>query len=212
MIDDYFRLLEDWKLLPAYKLEVRIDSLVGFALPKVLEDVSGRTTQLLIPELPLRLGTLRHELEDTKYANRSYKVDFYVLTQRGENLFVEFKTDSGSRREKQDEYLKRSMEVGMTSILEGIVTLSKYTPYKKKYEHLLSKLGQAGLVDHGGKPQVQDDEVRVMYIQPMCQESDDPAHVLDFDTLGASIAKCFPTSELMTRLARSIKSWGTADA
>jgi len=37
MIDEYFATLEDWKRLPAYKLETRVDSLVGFALPTVIE-------------------------------------------------------------------------------------------------------------------------------------------------------------------------------
>ena len=38
IINDYFKTLEGWKRLPAYKLETRIDSIVGFALPKIIKD------------------------------------------------------------------------------------------------------------------------------------------------------------------------------
>ena len=120
MIGEYFDMLEDWKRLPAYKLEVRIDSLVGFALPKVLELRFGLRTKKIIPELPIRLGTVHPKHDGKPFADRSYKVDFYVRTECEQNLFIEFKSDSGSRRGKQDEYLQLSAQAKMGAIVDGI--------------------------------------------------------------------------------------------
>jgi len=36
--NEYFKMMEDWKRLPAYKAEPRIDSLVGFYLPEIVSD------------------------------------------------------------------------------------------------------------------------------------------------------------------------------
>jgi len=41
----------------------------------------------------------------TSYADRSCKIEFFVYDNLGRNWLVEFKTDSGSRRIKQDDYL-----------------------------------------------------------------------------------------------------------
>ena len=81
MVNEYFEMLEDWKLLPAYKLEPRIDSLVGFALQTASADLLDVQCKILIPELPIRLGTVHPQHEGTTLENRSYKVDFYI---RGE--------------------------------------------------------------------------------------------------------------------------------
>ena len=75
----YFDMLIDWKQLPAYKLEPRIDSLVGYYLPDILNEFLGDKIVGMIPELPLRKGTLYPELEGSRQADLSTKVDFYAL-------------------------------------------------------------------------------------------------------------------------------------
>ena len=207
MIDDYFATLEDWKQLPAYKLETKIDSLVGFALSSVMEHIYGIATQALIPELPIRLGTIHLEYEDTELANRSDKVDFYIRTAQGENYFVEFKSDSKSRRESQDDYLRRAIDVGMGGILEGILAISKVSPYRKKYAHLLSKLKLAGLLDATGSVQDIDERIQLMYVQPHRLQGDDPRLVLDFPHLAQAIRACFPSSDFMSRFSSSLETW-----
>ena len=146
MINEYFDLLEDWKKLPAYKLETRIDSFIGYSLPPVIEHILGLNTVIIIPELPIRLGTVHPKHNDKHFANRSYKVDFYIRTEDKQNIFIEFKSDSRSRREKQDRYLKLASEVKMKAILEGIIQIFKVTSYKYKYIELLKKLQEAGLI------------------------------------------------------------------
>ena len=209
MIIEYFELLEDWKQLPSYKLETRIDSFVGFVLPRILDDVFGIKTRIVIPELPIRLGTIYPEHEHKIFANRSYKVDFYVRTKLGENLFIEFKSDSGSRRESQDNYLQRSVQEGMNAIIEGILKIYQVTSYRSKYDHLLEKLKHAGLIDRTNKIQDGSDSIQIMYIQPKCLGTDKPEQVLDYIRLAKAIKDCYPDSELMDRLSLSLETWST---
>ena len=126
----YFKTLKDWKRLPAYRLEPRIDSFIGFFLPDILGEHLGAGVSGTIPELPIRLGTVDPEKEGTKDADRSNKVDFYVLGKDGIHYFIEVKSDSSSRRDEQDKYLKKSSEYGMQKIVEGIIRISKATSYK----------------------------------------------------------------------------------
>ncbi|UCF60132.1 MAG: hypothetical protein JSV37_10220 [Anaerolineaceae bacterium] len=207
MIDDYFKLLEDWKQLPSYKLETRIDSFVGFALPVVLVSVCGIQAHVVIPELPIRLGTIYPEHDGKNFANRSYKVDFYVRTMEGENLFIEFKSDTGSRREGQDKCLQRSVKEGMKSIIEGILKIYDVTSYKGKYDHLLTKLRYAGLIDKANKVLIGFEMIRLMYIQPKILETDDPKEVLDFRRLAKAIRDGYPGSDVMGRLSASLETW-----
>ena len=85
--------------------------------------------------------------EGTTYADRSYKVDFYLLSESGTNYFAEFKTDSGSRRTKQDAYLPDAQDKGMAAIVGGITRISSVSSYKKKYNHLFGKLTALGLIN-----------------------------------------------------------------
>ncbi|RDD30042.1 hypothetical protein CR161_04575 [Prosthecochloris sp. ZM] len=54
----YFLMKRDWKKLPAYRAEPRIDSLVAFYLPDFSSEYFKDKTIGIIPELPLRLSTL----------------------------------------------------------------------------------------------------------------------------------------------------------
>ena len=171
IIPEYFRQLIDWKKLPAYKLETRIDSLIGFVLPKVLRAWNkDYETEVIIPEFPLRLGTIYpKKYENTKSANRSYKVDFYVRTKSNKNLFIEFKTASASRKNKQDKYLQDSTIVKMKLILDGIITIHEATSYKYKikYNYLLNKFKDAGLVKQSNdiwQSSIVQEEIKILYI------------------------------------------------
>ena len=210
LINGYFDMLEDWKRLPAYKLEVRIDSFIGFALPKVIESIYGLNPKVIIPELPIRLGSLNRKYETKKFANRSYKVDFYIRTECGQNLFIEFKTDSGSRRDKKDLYLEQIQKAKMKSIVKGIIRIFEVTSYKKKYSHLLEKLQLAGLTietEKGYDVNIGAEHIKILYIQPRLLEKDDHKEILDFKQLADAVEMCYPNSELMERLSLSLKKW-----
>ena len=210
MIEEYFDLLEEWKKYPAYKLETRIDSFVGFVLPKVLEDLLGLKTRAIIPELPIRIGTVHPHHNDKPFAERSYKVDFYIRTECGQNIFIEFKSDSKSRSEKQDEYLKLASEVKMTAILEGILKIYDVTTYKNKYSVLLEKLSDSGLLNQLNikyEPSVDVEDIRILYVQPRDLPGDADKEIITFAKVAESIRKVYPNNDFMIRLSKSLDIW-----
>ena len=97
----------------------------------------------------------------------------------------------------------------MRALLEGIVTIAKVSPYRKKYAHLLNKLVAAQLIDPSGDvPSSVEDRLRVMYIQPRILAGDDPEQVVDFARLASAIRTSFPADGFMKRFSDSLELWG----
>jgi hypothetical protein len=69
---EFFTMLIDWKLLPAYKAEPRIDCLIGYYLPNIVTDFLNVKPIGIIPELPIRLWTIKPKHEGSYYSDRSY--------------------------------------------------------------------------------------------------------------------------------------------
>lgn len=207
--NSYFAMLEDWKRLPAYRAEPRIDSLIGYYLPEMATDFCREKIVGIIPELPLRLGTVRPNLNDKLYADKSYKVDFYLLGETGTNYFVEFKTDSGSRRDKQDDYLLAAQTVKMPAVIQGIQRIAFVSTYKKKYGHLLAKLQAHGLIDQQGHFTGTSDKIDIVYAQPHKKDGDEARKVIDFAWLSDWLTKRFGQSDFEAALARSLLKWAS---
>lgn len=203
----YFDMMVDWKQLPAYKLEPRIDSLVGYYLPDILNEFLGEKIVGIIPELPLRLGTIHPHLNEEKCAEKSYKVDFYALGSSGIHYFIEMKSDSGSRRDSQDDYLKRSGELGMEKIIAGIMSISSASSYKKKYNHLKSKLRGLKLLDDKDRFIGSSDTVKVIYVQPRVLEGDDSHDVIDFEYIAKWLKGNHGNNEFAVALAGALEAW-----
>jgi len=164
--------LNDWKKLPAYKAEPRIDFIVAGALPEIIKNKYNCNISVIIPELPIRIGSIYKDLD----IDKSYKVDFYLYLENRKHLFIEFKTDSGSRRVKQDKYLLASQSVGMKAILDGIIKIYSVTNYKTKYSHLMKKLLTAGLISESNsiyQPTVIQNEIEILYIQPKAEQQNE---------------------------------------
>lgn len=170
----YFSQLADWKRLPAYKAETRIDSLVGYYLADMLSDFLQVPIVGLIPELPIRLATVKPRLEGTPYAERSFKVDFLAIAEHGVCYLVEFKTDSASRREAQDTYLLEAQAIGVAAIIAGIKRIAHVSAYKQKYGHLLAKLESYGLFDSS----LPERHFEIIYVQPANSKAE--TQVIDF--------------------------------
>lgn len=157
--------LNDWKKLPAYKAEPRVDFIVAGALPEIIKKKYNCNIKVIIPELPIRIGSIYKDLD----IDKSYKVDFYLYLENGKHLFIEFKTDSGSRREKQDKYLLASQNVGMKEILDGIIKINSVTTYKTKYSYLIKRLLAAHLIIENNseyEANILQDVIEILYIQP----------------------------------------------
>jgi hypothetical protein len=104
--------------------------------------------EILIPEFPLRRGTLWGE--QTQASNMSVKVDYVAFSHDCQRAYlVELKTDQLSRRTTQDDYLETARRVGFPLIVEGVLQSSLATTGQAipKYLHLLKRLADLGFVE-----------------------------------------------------------------
>jgi hypothetical protein len=62
-------------------------------------------------------------------------------------VFVELKTDDGSRRQGQDEYLAAAVRLGFRPIVEGIRSIVNSTTAHGKYHHLARALARLGYLN-----------------------------------------------------------------
>ncbi|GAM09344.1 hypothetical protein OR1_01619 [Geobacter sp. OR-1] len=203
----YFEMMADWKKLPAYKAEPRIDSLVGYYLPDFMSDFLGIKVAGIIPELPLRLGTVNDAYEKTNMADRSYKVDFFIVTDNGMNYLVEFKTDSGSLRPGQDKYLEAAKSKEMKLIIEGIVTISAASNYKTKYGHLLEKLQALGLLNADREYSGTNSGIEIIYVQPSNPNKN--RNIIDFIWIADWLESKYAGSEFEAEFSKALKLWSS---
>jgi len=169
---EYFLMMQDWKKLPAYRMEPRIDSYIGYFLPAIAKEFLSDEIMGIIPELPIRLGTIKPELQKKRYADLSYKVDFYLLGSSGSNYFLEFKSDNTSRRDKQDVYLKEASQIGMKKIVNGILKISSVSTYIQKYSYLLDKLKTLKILNEDNMYTGRSDEIKIIYLQPRNEDNE----------------------------------------
>ena len=98
-VNKLFDNLDKWRHLPSYQLERRADVFFSAYIGYLLEGNFGYEIDQVIPEFPVRIGTI----DPNVATNQSFKID-YLASVMGENkiIFLELKTDDRSRRGKQD--------------------------------------------------------------------------------------------------------------
>lgn len=141
-IFEVLRQLDEWRHLPAYQLERRVDIFFGMFLPKVIEKAyAGVSVDAVIPEFPLHKGMLG--ISDDREDNQSVNVDFVAFgTQEGKKrvFLVELKTDMNSLNREQLERMKTGC-VDSDNLLNGVVKAAENSGSKqRKYAHLVWKL------------------------------------------------------------------------
>ena len=156
-VADVFCLIDNWRHLPAYRLEAR--SAPFFAL--FLRDVLSRRLNvdlhpIVIPEFPLRAGTLygkeqldemRAEKKRAARDNQSYNVDYVAFSRDRQTAFlVELKTDMSMISRAQEKYLCLARERKLGPLVSGIVEICEKSKKRRKYVHLLHHLANLGLV------------------------------------------------------------------
>jgi len=221
-IDTLFHHMDHWRHLPAYQLERRADLFFSAYLPAVVAEHTGTPIAPdLIPELPIR----RDLIWPDRPSRTSVKVDYALFAaDRSKVFFVELKTDNASRRDRQDAYLARSVDIGFQPIVQGIVDISQATQERQKYGHLLHALARHGclrlppeLDAHlWPKPRrglrrlleqvevtVADDElaVEVLYVQPRGGGRD----TINFDAFASFVEQ--HEDGLSQRFAASLRAW-----
>jgi len=143
-ITDTFDKLDAWRHFPNYQLERRADIFFALYLPEVLEKILGIPIQnKLIPEFPVRIGTIYPEIKTDK----SYKIDYVACSAQADKAFlVELKTENLSLRPGQDKYLKAAKNKGLPLLLEGLMEIFRATNSKRKYFCLLKHIESMGLI------------------------------------------------------------------
>ena len=205
-----YELLEDPKHLPTATVETPVEPLVARVLGPVIKSALGYDVVDVIPELPLRLGTIYSHHEGTPYADRPYPVDFYAPTRCGRDLLVEFKSDSLGSAGQGNDCLKIAKELGMTQIVDGILKVHRAAP-GKQYNPLLQKLESLGLVErHGGDfgpGEARARLVEVVYIQPQRPATENGTRIIDFAHLVGVIRETMAGDGRFERFAERLEKW-----
>ena len=149
---------------------------------------------------------LAWQLVQQSHADRSYKVDFFLKSISGNNYFVEFKTDSSSRRDKQDWYLKEASNRGMREIVGGVVRIASVSSYKKKYDHLLSKLEHLDLINENREYIGTSSGIDIIYIQPNNNNQRDDV-IITFDWISNWLTGKYGNNEFATNFSSALSSW-----
>jgi len=198
-----------WRNLPAYQLERRADVFFSIYLPEILSHKFGVKIEGVIPEFPIRVGTIHQDID----INKSFKVDYLAKANDSKTIIlVELKTDEGSRRDKQDWYLERAKQVGLAELLEGVRKIYKATSSKKKYEYLLSILQDMRFIapDSNGFFEIiqADYDIQIVYLQPNNPEGQ--SNVITFQEVSSIIRK--HEDELSLRFSESLLKWAGTKA
>jgi len=198
-----------WRNLPAYQLERRADIFFSIYLPEILSHKLACGIEGVIPEFPIRVGTIQPEVD----INKSFKVDYLAKASDGRAIiFVELKTDHSSRRGRQDWYLQRASEVGMIELLVGLRQICKATRSREKYRVLLGLLQNMGMIvinnDDAFEIVPTDYQIQVIYVQPNNPGGQD--NVITFKEVSDVIGK--HSDELSLRFSKSILAWAGSKA
>ena len=151
-ISQILNLLNDWRHLPFYSLETRAAPFFAVFMRELLSThFDCEIHEILIPEFPLRIGTLynedeRKQLQPEPSADQSYNVDYVAFAKDKRTAYlVELKTDMDSLRSQQDKYLIEARNKGLPALVEGVKKMSKKSNKKQKYVHLLHRLSASGI-------------------------------------------------------------------
>ena len=106
MLQNVFERLSDWKGLPNYQLERRLDIFISMYIKELLEEKLWPLREIIIPEFPIS----RKTLGETIGINKTVKVDFVLFPEDFKHpiIFLELKTDNGSVRDGQIKYLLKA--------------------------------------------------------------------------------------------------------
>ena len=141
-ISEVFRTLDNWRHLPAYQLERRVDIFFGLILPEFMEKRFNVSVDTVIPEFPLNKRIICGSDRD-----QSVRVDFAVFAKGEEENYVflvELKTDQKTLNRHQLKYMKDAQCAGFYELLRGVKLAAGASPEPRKYAHLIWRLKELG--------------------------------------------------------------------
>lgn len=228
-IDTLFNRMDAWRHLPNYQLERRADLFFSLYLPKVLEAKLGfPVAEQIVPEFPVRIGTIYPDNQTNRSTNRSYKIDYVAMSADADKaILIELKTEEASRREKQDNYLLASREAGFPALLGGVLDIFRATNSKPKYFTLLEHLESMGVLripvemkdimkcerlqgvtkaSHSIEVTTSATDSVIVYVQPNGAGDD----IINFGDFRAVVQK--HDDPVSQRFAQSLEEWATVKA
>jgi hypothetical protein len=221
IIEEIFERMDKWRNLPKYGLERRADIFFSVYLTKALEaKYKIKMNEEIIPEFPVRKATIDPSIQNDQ---SSFNVDFLAFSEDNKIAFlIELKTDIGSRREAQDDYLRAVPNIGLVGLIHGLVKIFQASKIKRKYFHLFKMLEDAGIIELPSElqPLVFSENMRgvnalirevkiiapvgqmkVVYIQP----TSDGENVINFNEFGSLIEGI--GDPITLRFVESLNSW-----
>lgn len=148
VLSDALRQLDQWRHLPAYQLERRVDVFFGLLLPEIIESRFNVPRGKLIPEFPLHKGETR--ISEDPGNNQSVNVDFALFCSQPESeriFLVELKTDMRSINKAQLYKMIKAKEAESKSVLSGVVKAAGASAAPRKYAQLIWRLSEIGCID-----------------------------------------------------------------
>jgi hypothetical protein len=202
MQNKLFDLLDHWVSFPNYQLERRADIFFAVHLDQIFKTIRNVEIELIIPEFPIRIGTIYPDVN----IDKSYKIDYVVkIKDKNKVVFIELKTDSGSRRESQDKYLQASQDVGFQALLGGLKQIYEVTKYKTKDQSLLKDLSKAGIINFESDkitiPNVKY-ESEIVYLQP---KSNGGKSEIGFKEIASALSSS--GDAITKRFCKSLEEW-----
>ena len=120
---------------------------------------------------------------------------------------VELKTDQGSVRKKQDNYLQKAKDNGIQKLINGLITIYNASSYKKKYDYLFEKLINLRLIIEDSEkrwiPIETDYKIEFVYILP--NNESEIKDVITFENIIEYIN--YHQDNLTQRFIASLKNW-----
>ncbi|MDD5456761.1 MAG: hypothetical protein PHV30_06990 [Candidatus Margulisbacteria bacterium] len=140
-IEELFKMLDDWRKLPAYQLERRADIFFALYLKEILGESQGTSNDLIIiPEFPL-----------ISKGNHTNKVDYFVWDRiKNKTYLIELKTDKKSVNKKQINYLMMASKKSPIDLLMAIEKVAISKNADAKYKGLFKYLKKHQVLDYEG--------------------------------------------------------------
>jgi len=220
IIAEIFKKMDTYRNLPKYALERRADIFFAVYLKTALEaKYNIEIKKEIIPEFPVHKATI----DPNDQTNQSFNVDFLAFSEDSKVAFlIELKTDIGSRRKNQDDYLIAAADKGLSKLIQGLVKIFQATNKRRKYFHLFKMLEDAGIIElpsqlqtlvfsknmRGVNALIREmniittvEQSKVIYIQP----TGDGENVINFNEFGSLIEGI--GDPFTKRFVESLKRW-----
>ena len=210
-VSELFKLLDDWRKLPAYQLERRADIFFALYMREITHKIfNSNETITIIPEFPIKQDG----------SNQSDKID-YVVFSENKFLCIELKTDNKSIRPDQNDYYEKARRSIVKSILESIITIYESpNSNREKYDFLMKRLKESNLISEhnhikGGKVRYTVNEKlgvintnpEIIYILPTPPKDEDKREFFEYIPFSEVIKRIKDKDSLANLFCESLEKW-----